>query len=85
MSWPSRADRINHEAAEYVWEQIADDLRNDIKSGELPINARLPSGPELAEIYGVARGTAIRAVEALRDEGLVRVMSGRGTYVTGKK
>jgi DNA-binding GntR family transcriptional regulator len=82
MSWPSRVVRIDPDAAEYVWVQIARDLRSDIESGEIPDGTRLPSGPELAEIYGVSRGTVIKAVDALREDGLVRVLTGRGTFVT---
>jgi GntR family transcriptional regulator len=84
MSWPSRADRIDHSDVErgYVWQQIADDITSQIESGELPPGAKLPSGPELASIYGVAKATTAKAVEALRGEGVVTVVLGRGTYVT---
>ena len=58
MSWESRADRINRDLPVYVWSQIADDLRADIESGDLSPGQRLPSGPELAEIYGVTKVTA---------------------------
>jgi GntR family transcriptional regulator len=34
--------------------------------------------------YGIARGTARRAVEVLRDEGLVITVQGRGTYVRAR-
>jgi DNA-binding GntR family transcriptional regulator len=81
VSWPSRADRIKHDSAVLVWRQVADDLTADIRSGELPPGARLPSEVELAEIYGVARVTIRRAVAELRKDGLVVVVHGRGTFV----
>lgn len=81
VSWPSRADRIDHDAPKHLWEQVADDLRTDIRSGELPLGARLPAEGTLAEIYGVARVTLRRAVLELRREGLLIVVTGRGTYV----
>jgi GntR family transcriptional regulator len=86
MSWPSRADRIHHDSPEHghVWRQIADDLIADITSGDLPPGAKLPGGPELAEIYGVAKATAARAVKALVEEGRVVVLIGRGTFVARK-
>lgn len=77
-------DRIDHDGPETVWQQVADDLRSMIESGELPAGQRLPSGPELGEIYGVARVTAVKAVTALRDEGVLTVVNGRGTFVTRK-
>lgn len=84
MSWDDRRGRIDHGAPVWVWEQIANDIRADIESGVLPAGAKLPSGPELAEIYGVAKDTTSAAVRALRDEGLLTVLLGRGTYVTRK-
>jgi DNA-binding GntR family transcriptional regulator len=81
MSWPSRADRIDHAAPKLLWEQVADDLKADIRSGELPPGTRLPAEVELAEIYGVARVTIRRAVLELRKERLLVVIQGRGTFV----
>lgn len=82
MAWEDRSRRIDHTAPEYVWRQIADDLRADIESGALPAGSRLPSNPDLAEIYGVARATAVKAINALQREGLLRVVNGLGTFVT---
>lgn len=79
--WDSRADRIDHDGPEYVYEQIAADIAADIKSGSLSTGNRLPSAEELADIYGVARLTARRAVRYLADNGAVTVRPGRGTYV----
>lgn len=79
--WSSRADRINHSGPDYVYEQIAADIAADIRAGELSSGSRLPSADELAEVYGVARLTARRAVRHLADQGLVVVRPGRGTYV----
>ena len=82
MSWESRADRINRDLPVYVWSQIADDLRADIESGELTPGQRLPSGPELAEIYGVTKVTATKAIRHLQEADLLTVVNGMGTYVT---
>lgn len=85
MSWDDRANRIDRDRPDYVWRQIADDIRADIESGALPERAKLPSGPELAEIYGVANATIANAISALRDEGVVVVLRGRGTFVAEKR
>lgn len=85
MSWEDRADRINHQGPDYVWQQIVDDVRADIESGALPPGAKLPGGPELAEIYGVAKGTTAKALSVLREEGWVVVVFGRGTFVAQKR
>lgn len=82
MSWPSRADLIEHGSEVPLWRQLADDIAAQVKSGELPPGARLPAEPDLAEIYGVARGTVRRAVSELREDGVVVVSRGLGTFVT---
>lgn len=82
MSWDNRAGRIDHSALTHVWRQIADDIRADIESGALQPGAKLPGSIELAEIYGVAKNTTARAVAELREEGLVTVLFGRGTFVS---
>ena len=61
--------------------QLADVLRASILTGNLGVGAKLPSGPELIERYGVAKATAQRAVEALKEEGLVVSRQGSGVFV----
>jgi len=82
MSWEDRSGRIDHLGPEHVWRQIADDLRAEIESGALPAGAKLPGEPELARIYGVAKATVHNAIVALKDEGLLTVSLGRGTFVS---
>jgi len=84
VSWEDRAERIDRDGPDLVWQQISDDLRADIESGVLPAGSRLPGEIELAEIYGVARVTIRRATLDLRQRKLVTVTIGRGTFVTRK-
>lgn len=63
------------------YRQIADDIRERIESGELPPGWTFPGELTLAEKHGVARGTITRAFDALRAEGLVETIAGRGTQV----
>lgn len=68
----------------YVYVQVADQIEADISSGRLPRGARLPNERALGEQYGVAPGTARRAVRELRERGLVVTLPNKGTYVTGR-
>jgi putative hydrolase of HD superfamily len=61
--------------------QIAASIRAAILSGELAPGERIPSGPELAGFFGVARLTVTSAVRILQDEGFVRTKAGSGVYV----
>ncbi|MEN3538823.1 winged helix-turn-helix domain-containing protein [Microbispora sp. ZYX-F-249] len=65
----------------YVYVRMADHIAARIASGEIPVNARLAGERALAEEYGVALGTARRAIEELRDRGLVVTLPAKGTYV----
>lgn len=69
------------DAAEFVYVQLADDLAARIGQGEFPTGTRLSSEAELAEHYGVAKMTVRRALEVLRERGLVRTLHGRGSVV----
>ena len=72
---------IDHGAATPVYQQLAAILRARITSGELPPGRVLPSESTLMQEHGIARETARKAVRVLRDEGLVRIVQGRGAYV----
>jgi DNA-binding transcriptional ArsR family regulator len=69
------------DAAEYVYVQLANDLAARIGRGEFPAGTRLPSEAELASEYGVAKMTVRRALEVLRERGMVRTLHGRGSVV----
>ncbi|GGM74996.1 transcriptional regulator [Longimycelium tulufanense] len=64
-----------------AYRQVAADLREKIKSGNLSPGTQLPSERELVESYGVSRVTVRDAVGLLRSEGVVTVEHGRGVFV----
>lgn len=65
--------------------KIADTLRAQIASGQLPAGARLPSRPEIMRDYKVSDVVAKQAVRVLTTEGLAIAKTGSGTYVLGPK
>lgn len=67
----------------YLYLQVADHIAARIESGELPKGARLPGERDLADEYRVSLQTARRAVEELRDRGLVQTVRVKGTFVVG--
>lgn len=62
---------------------IADALYREILSGRYPPGARLPAETELAERYGVARGTVRQALAALRADGVIASRKGARRVVLG--
>ncbi len=61
--------------------QIADELRRNIEESVFNVGDQLPPELELSKRFGVHRHTLRRAVEILRQEGIVDVERGRGTFV----
>lgn len=73
---------VDPTAPVYVYVQVADLVERDIRSGRLPVGARLPGEQDLADQYGIAKGTARRVARELRDRGLVTTLPSKGTYIT---
>ena len=66
-----------------LYRQIADQIRELIRSGEFVAGARLPPERDLAKQLGVSRPSVREALIALEVEGLVEVRIGSGIYVLG--
>ncbi|HET9896074.1 MAG TPA: winged helix-turn-helix domain-containing protein [Streptosporangiaceae bacterium] len=72
---------VNPRSIKPPYQQVGEILMARIQSGQLPKDERLPSEAELMAEFEIGRTTARRAVAWLRDEGLVRTIPTRGTYV----
>lgn len=72
---------IDHHGMVPVYVQVADIIAGRIERGELVPNRPIPSEIGMRQEFGIARGTVRRAVEELRERGLVVTVSGRGTFV----
>ncbi|WP_300609115.1 GntR family transcriptional regulator [Trebonia sp.] len=72
---------IDHDGAVPVYRQLAAILQHQIASGELAPGRPLPSIKTLSQRYEIAKGSVEKAIQLLRDEGLVRTTIGRGVYV----
>jgi GntR family transcriptional regulator len=72
---------VDPQSATPVYLQVADILRSRIQSGQLLPDRPVPSEAQLQQEFGVARGTARKAIALLREQGLVVTVKGRGSYV----
>ncbi|MEU0690646.1 GntR family transcriptional regulator [Streptomyces uncialis] len=73
---------IRRDVPTAIHAQISEHIRLRIAGGDWPAHYRLKSEPELAQQFGVSRGTVRRALVTLIEEGLLRQVRGRGTFVT---
>jgi DNA-binding GntR family transcriptional regulator len=60
--------------------RVEDDLRRRCSADEWEPGERLPAVAELAEHYGVARNTVMKALRRLADDGLVESVPNWGTF-----
>ena len=65
-----------------MYQQIAEDLRAQIESGNLQPGAQLPTELELRDRYASSRNTIRDAINRLTSQGLVETRPGQGTFVT---
>jgi DNA-binding GntR family transcriptional regulator len=72
---------VDHGAPEPAYQQLAAILRARIAEGEWR-NGPLPSVKQLQQEQDVGRDTVLRAIDTLRNEGLVFTVPRRGTYVS---
>jgi GntR family transcriptional regulator len=61
------------------YKEIADDLRS--RAAVLPAGAMLPSEAEMSAEFGASRVTVRRALELVRDDGLIAARQGFGWFV----
>jgi GntR family transcriptional regulator len=76
-------ESVDHSNAMPLHEQVAAQIRRAIADGEARPGERLPPARDLAAVIGVNTNTMLRALRALRDEGLLEFRRGLGVRVTG--
>jgi GntR family transcriptional repressor for pyruvate dehydrogenase complex len=64
-----------------IVDQVADNLKEFIMSGEVGVGDKLPTEMELCKKLGVGRGTVREALRILQANGFVDILPGRGAFV----
>jgi len=64
-------------------DQVAAQIRRAIADGEARPGERLPPAKDLAAVMGVNANTVLRALRALREEGLLEFRRGLGVRISG--
>ena len=75
---------ISSVSGEPIYEQIKNQIRSAVMSGELEAGEALPSLRKLAKELRVSVLTVTRAYNELADEGVVQNIQGKGTFVMDK-
>lgn len=77
--------QIDRASSVAPYRQVAEQLREQIRSGALAPGDQLPSAETIVQSAGVARMTARKALKLLRDEGWAFASIGLGTYVAPRE
>jgi DNA-binding GntR family transcriptional regulator len=73
--------RIDHDSPEPRYQQLADIIRGRIESGKYPPMSPVPSIERIRQETGLAVMTIRKGIRLLADEGWVRLVPGKGTFV----
>jgi GntR family transcriptional regulator len=72
---------ISKNSAEPAYAQLADHLRHRIADGTYPPGSQIPPEVTLGRQFSLSPMTVRRAIGILSDEGLLKPLQGRGTFV----
>ncbi len=78
MSWTPDKNKLVFP----IYYSIADMMEQDIKSGRLPSNTKLPPQRELADYLDLNLSTITKAYKLCELRGLIHAVTGKGTFVT---
>ena len=76
-------DSIDRSDPTPLHDQVAAQIRRAIADGEAKPGERLPPARDLAAVMEVNTNTVLRALRALREEGLLEFRRGLGVRVSG--
>jgi DNA-binding transcriptional regulator YhcF (GntR family) len=74
---------VDHESPTPPYEQVREQLRAQVRSGELSPGTKLPTVRRLAGDLGLATNTVARAYRELEALGLIETRGRAGSVVTG--
>ena len=72
---------LNNQSMVPIYEQLVDQIKNEILSGGLSENEALPSVRTLSGELRISALTVKKAYDRLEEEGFVVTVHGKGTYV----
>jgi len=77
----SKAGALDRNDPTPKYHQIRRNLEEQILLGKFPLGAQVPTEVQLCEMHGVSRITARKALEELKESGIIERTQGRGSFV----
>lgn len=76
-----RNTKYNYKHPYTVWENIKSDIETDIIRDVYGIGEKIPSINDICQEYKVSNNTAVKALESLRNDGIILKKRGIGYFV----
>ena len=77
--------QLNYQSHKSVYEQIADNIKEQIMTGVLKENTQLPTVRELSQLLTINPHTVQKAFQTLDQEGYIYTIANKGTFVSSRK
>ncbi len=77
--------QLNYQRHKSVYEQIVDNIKEQIMTGVLKENTQLPTVRELSQLLTINPHTVQKAFKTLDQEGYIYTIANKGTFVSSRK
>lgn len=77
--------QLNYQSHKSVYEQIVDNIKEQIMTGVLKENTQLPTVRELSQLLTINPHTVQKAFHTLDQEGYIYTIANKGTFVSSRK
>lgn len=77
--------QLNYQSHKSVYEQIVDNIKEQIMAGVLKENTQLPTVRELSQLLTINPHTVQKAFQTLDQEGYIYTIANKGTFVSSRK
>jgi GntR family frlABCD operon transcriptional regulator len=76
---------VQRNSSQRLYAVVRQRILDAIEQGVYPVDAQIPTEPELCEMHGVSRITVRKAIADLVKTGVLSRLQGKGTFVQGRK
>lgn len=77
--------QLNYQSHKSVYEQIVDNIKEQIMTGVLKENTQLPTVRELSQLLTINPHIVQKAFQTLDQEGYIYTIANKGTFVSSRK
>lgn len=77
--------QLNYQSHKSLYEQIVDNIKEQIMTGVLKENTQLPTVRELSQLLTINPHTVQKSFQTLDQEGYIYTIANKGTFVSSRK